>query len=1055
MRGREPEWHIVNRLLRAAEHGGGGTLLIEGEPGAGKSLLLAEAAAQAARQGFLLAVAGATGAATHPERDETPGGDARPEAADPRARALRRLRARLSRGTADHPVLVGLDDLQCADAATLAALRTLHARLGASRAVWLLSRSVTPAGYTCRTASGAGWPARRQAGTGGGSPSRTWAAEGSDHLFRSLERQGAVRLPLRPLAEEAVAAVAADVLGAVPRPDLLAGAAGAGGNPFLLVELLNGLREEGAVEIHGGRAGLTRPPEPPRRVRALVRSRLCALSREARQLVEVSAVLGRRFSPEDAAELVGTTPAALLPAVEEALDAGLVTATDDTLEFRHELVWRAVVAELPPPMRHALHHQIGRILLGRGGAPARAAGHLIEGTRPGDTRTLADLDHAITEVLATTPDAAADLAVLAVELSDPADPGRPARLLTAVEATTRAGRLAEAERLARSARPHSLPAPLLAELHCALSGVLLLRGRAAEAVTAARGALREPGTPPPPHRPGPPSPPYRPDSRESSPGSSVPLRDRATEALLYALAALPDHEAAEREAHHVLRTCGIASDARPRGETDAGRHSGPASGEPQGRTNTGHRDEHDTGTHPGAGAGTAVVRQFDGLGAGYGEVAVSAALAVLGAVAWSGGRPDEGLRRAWESVHRAPAGRSARPRLALAATLLDAGRPDEARAVLREAAEEIEALGHLAWAPAPAVLTARAELACGRLAEATGHAQAALDLAEATGARLFVPDAASVLATAALRRGDIRSAARHAETALAADSPCGPGAPEDPPGRSPRRPTSASVRAALVAVQVTEAAAGPHAAMAQAAPLYAALREGGARARAVLAGEPGAAPWLLRLALTAGDRRTAELVAAAAEDLARLVPESPASRAAAVHARGLLDGDAAALGLVAARGSDPWARASAAEDLGQAPAAGDDGHRACVRALEEALAGYERCGAARDAGRIRHRLRRLGVRHRHWATADRPACGWASLTDTERTVSLLVAQGLTNRQVAGQMFLSAHTVAFHLRQTFRKLGIGSRVELTRLVLERRHDATPPDGRRDTSDRPGM
>ncbi|MEQ4723951.1 helix-turn-helix transcriptional regulator [Nonomuraea sp. B19D2] len=54
-----------------------------------------------------------------------------------------------------------------------------------------------------------------------------------------------------------------------------------------------------------------------------------------------------------------------------------------------------------------------------------------------------------------------------------------------------------------------------------------------------------------------------------------------------------------------------------------------------------------------------------------------------------------------------------------------------------------------------------------------------------------------------------------------------------------------------------------------------------------------------------------------------------------------------------------------------------------------------------------------------------------TLTNTERSVADLVAQGLTNRQVAGQMFLSPHTVSFHLCQVFRKLGIGSRVELAR------------------------
>jgi DNA-binding CsgD family transcriptional regulator len=64
----------------------------------------------------------------------------------------------------------------------------------------------------------------------------------------------------------------------------------------------------------------------------------------------------------------------------------------------------------------------------------------------------------------------------------------------------------------------------------------------------------------------------------------------------------------------------------------------------------------------------------------------------------------------------------------------------------------------------------------------------------------------------------------------------------------------------------------------------------------------------------------------------------------------------------------------------------------------------------------------------------RPTFGWDSLTDTELRVADLVAQGMTNRQVATQLFLSPHTVGFHLRQIFRKLDITSRVALTRLAI---------------------
>jgi DNA-binding CsgD family transcriptional regulator len=67
-----------------------------------------------------------------------------------------------------------------------------------------------------------------------------------------------------------------------------------------------------------------------------------------------------------------------------------------------------------------------------------------------------------------------------------------------------------------------------------------------------------------------------------------------------------------------------------------------------------------------------------------------------------------------------------------------------------------------------------------------------------------------------------------------------------------------------------------------------------------------------------------------------------------------------------------------------------------------------------------------------------PTFGWESLTDTEHTVIALVADGLTNREAGERLFLSHHTVGFHLRSIFCKLGVNSRVELTRAALE--HDA---------------
>jgi DNA-binding CsgD family transcriptional regulator len=73
-------------------------------------------------------------------------------------------------------------------------------------------------------------------------------------------------------------------------------------------------------------------------------------------------------------------------------------------------------------------------------------------------------------------------------------------------------------------------------------------------------------------------------------------------------------------------------------------------------------------------------------------------------------------------------------------------------------------------------------------------------------------------------------------------------------------------------------------------------------------------------------------------------------------------------------------------------------------------------------------------------TASTPAYGWSSLTAAELAVAEQVAQGLTNREAAAHLYLSPHTIDFHLRHVFRKLDVRSRVELTRATLRRQAES---------------
>ena len=191
---------------------------------------------------------------------------------------------------------------------------------------------------------------------------------------------------------------------------------------------------------------------------------------------------------------------------------------------------------------------------------------------------------------------------------------------------------------------------------------------------------------------------------------------------------------------------------------------------------------------------------------------------------------------------------------------------------------------------------------------------------------------------------------------------------------------------------------------------------------------------LVHIALGAGDGELAESAADAADRRSRLNQSSRSLEAVAVHARGLIGrshSDLATAVELYAPGPRPLAYASALEDLGVVAVERDlqaDG----VDTFNHALELYTAVGATWDAGRVRRRLRSLGVRRR-LVSARRPEHGWFAMTDSEATVARLVAEGLTNREVAERLFVSPHTVSGHLRHIFMKLGINSRVDLARTV----------------------
>jgi DNA-binding CsgD family transcriptional regulator len=892
LHGRAAEQQVIRDLLRRAQRGPGGVLLVDGEPGIGKSALLRDATDEAAERGFSLAAG----------------------AADQLGRtipffALRT--AHLQQRSAAAPVLVCLDDLHWAGPSTLAALRALPRDTKRHPVAWILARSSTP-------------------------------HRAADYLFGQLEQDGAVRITMAPLDHDAVTAMLTEAFGAPPDQALADLARGAAGNPSLVAELTRGLRDDHAVLVTGGRASLA-AARLPRRIHRLAQQRTDGLSQRTRHLLMTAAVLGPAFRLDDTAELLGETPATLLPVVEEAMDAAIVTAAEHAFAFRHQLLRRALGEMIPRPARSALHRQYGEILLGRDGSAARAAGHLLQAADPADPASLAGLDRAAEQTLRTAPQTAADLALRALELTSAADPATLSRAVAATEALTAAGRLDQAARIAGDLLAKPVLPTAEDRVRCALSSILCARGQARDASGQAQLVLDRPRLP-------------------------ASLRDQALAARLQALAVLRDDSAG-----------------------------------PLADTILAAPDQHDS--H-----------------------AAAAALLVRAAISRDRGQIGDSLELLRDAARRGSGisadARHVQPLLALAAALVDVRRLGEAEDLLRAA--DHPALENIPAQAARSLLRARIHLAAGRTADAATEGQSALAASLALGAHGYATTARRVLALIELRRGDITAAAQHLARR--------PG-PDPQPADLYARP-----EAGLAQAQVTEARDGPAAALGHLGQFRADLpsRPG------LIAGDPALAAWLARTALAAGDLELAARAARAAQALADDHPQFPALAAAAAHSQGLATRDPGSLAQAAAQHPDPWARASAAEDLAVLLIA--TAKDQAIRHLKTALEGYRQSGADRDQARIRQRLRQLGIRRRHWATSPaRPVTGWDSLTGTEQAVATLVAEGLNNNQVAARMYISPHTVAHHLRQAFRKLSIASRVELARIVIEQAADG-PGAGR---------
>jgi DNA-binding CsgD family transcriptional regulator len=396
------------------------------------------------------------------------------------------------------------------------------------------------------------------------------------------------------------------------------------------------------------------------------------------------------------------------------------------------------------------------------------------------------------------------------------------------------------------------------------------------------------------------------------------------------------------------------------------------------------------------------------------------ATVVLSNLEWAVGNLAEGLRWGQRAVQRlgpaTPPMWSPYVRLALATKLSDIGRFEEAEGMICTARTEAAALGHPHTAT-PSIARAMLLLQSSRLQEAQDSAQTGLEVAAKTGGGWVVPVGQAVLILVALRRGDLASAADYAwrcRAAVGADSTVFPSIHFD-------WGECLVATAQLGARRTAELLTTTYAHLLTSPQLF--------------VEEAAAAAWFVRLALAADDMPLASAVVTASERLAAANPGRPTLAVAALHARGLLERDSEALRQAAREHVSPCAGALAEEDLGMLLSAQEEKNGALgAAALRSALQRFVQIGSQGDIERIRAFMEEHGTSVTSAPRQGRAATvGWEALTETERSIAHLVSDGLTNRQVARRVSLSPHTVNYHLRAIFRKLGIGSRVEVARHI----------------------